>query len=168
MAGPDVSHLSADDATVALRSFPRRFRSALAVGDDEDVEELAQRVGPDGASAVDHLVDATSSLMLLGRALHQLVRTDEPLLHPAVGDPTQRQWDPPPGLDVAALLGMLDDEAVELADEVERVGSQDWSRSGRVADGGELSALDVVREAVRTASVDLAGVESAMAAARRS
>ena len=68
---------------------------------------------------------------------------------------------------MAALLGMLDDEAGELAGEVERVGSQDWSRTGRVADGGELGALDVVREAVRTASVDLAGVEAAMAAARR-
>lgn len=166
MAGLDVSHLSADDAVTALRSFPRRYRAALVVPEDESVDELALRVGPDGHSAMDHLVDATSSLMLLGRALHQLVRTEEPLVHPAVVDPTQRQWEPPPGLDVASLLDLLGDEVEDLVGEVGHVGSPDWSRTGRVADGGEVTALDVLREAVRTVADDLRGVEAAMAAAR--
>lgn len=166
MAGLDVSHLSPDDAVTALRSFPRRYRSALVVGEDDDVDELAHRVGPEGASTVDHLVDATSSLLLLGRALHQLVRSDDALVHPAVVDPTQRQWEPPPGLDVATLVEMLGDEVDDVVAEAGRTGSQDWSRTGRVADGAEVSALDVLREAVRTVADDLRGVEVAMAAAR--
>lgn len=166
MAGLDVSHLSPDDAVAALRSFPRRFRAALAAAEDDDVEELAHRVGPAGTSAVDHLVDATSALMLLGRALHQVVRSQEPLLHPAVLDPTLRQWDPPPGLDVATLVDLLGDEVDDLVAEIAHVGSPDWARTGRVADGAEITALDVVREAVRTVAEDLRGVESAMAAAR--
>ena len=166
MAGLDVSHLSADDAVTALRSFPRRFRAALAVGDEEDVDELAGRVGPAGHSAADLLVDATSSLVLLDRALLQVVRSDDALLHPAVTDPDLRQWDPPPGLDVTTLVEMLDDEVAELVDEVGRIGSQDWFRTGRVADGAPVSALDVLREAVRTVGEDLHGVQAAMAAAR--
>jgi hypothetical protein len=167
VTGLDVSRLSADDAVAALRSYPRRFRAAVAVGDDDDVVELAGRVGPAGTSGHDHLVDAASSLMVLGRALHQVVQEAEPLLHPAVVDPTARQWAPPPGLGVADLVGMITDEATELADTASRVSTFDWHRTARVADGPTVTALDVVREAVRTCSEALRGLERAMASARR-
>lgn len=167
MTGLDVSRLSAADAVTALRTYPRRYRAALAVGDDDDVDELALRLGPDGTSAHEHLVDAASSLMLLGRALRQVVHEQAPLLHPAVVDPAARQWTPPPGMSVADLVEMVTDEATEIADLAERVGTFDWDRTARVADGPEVRALDVLREAVRTAADDLRRLESTMEAARR-
>ena len=167
MDGLDVSHLTADDAVTALRSFPRRYRRALRVGDDEDVEELSARIGPDGTCALDHLIDATSSLMLLGRALHQALRTVDPLLHPAVADPGLRAWDPPPGLDVADLLDLLDDEVDQVVATAGTAGSDDWSRTARVADGPTLHTLDILREAARTLATDLRAAEAALGAARR-
>lgn len=167
MSGLDVSRLSADDAATALRSLARRFRAAVGVGPDEDVDELALRIGPDGVSAHDLLVDAASSLMVLGRALDQVVHAEAPLLHPAVVDPAARDWAPPPGLDVAALVDLVAEEATELADLTGRIGTFDWDRTARVADGPEVRALDVLREAVRTTAEDLRGVEAALVAARR-
>lgn len=55
--------LTPDDAAVAVRSFPRRFRAVFARPDDADesfdLDEAARRTGSDGQSAVDHLVAAT-------------------------------------------------------------------------------------------------------------
>lgn len=165
MAGLDVSNLSPDDAIAALRSFPRRYRAAIAVDDDADVDELAGRVGPAGRSGHDALVDATSSLVVLTEAVRQVLRQDAPLLHPAATDPSARDWAPPPGVDVATLADMLDDELGELTSLAEQVATFDWDRTGTVAGGGDVSALDLVREAVRTASEDLRVLEAAMGAA---
>lgn len=166
MAGLDVSHLSPDDAVVALRSFPRRYRAALEVDPDDDVDELACRMGPAGTSALDAIVDATSSLVLLTEALRQVLRTDDPVLHPAAFDVDARQWSPPPGIDVATSIEMLEDELHDLVSLVERAGTFEWSRPATLVGGGSASAIDVVREAVRTAADDLRRVEGAMAAAR--
>ena len=44
-------------------------------------------------SALDHAVRATRTLSLLGRAVEQALVDDDAVLHPAVGDPAQREWD---------------------------------------------------------------------------
>lgn len=169
MAQLDVSKLTGADAAVAIASYPRRFRSAFAWSPDEEVElaELASRIGPDGSSAHDHLVDAVSTLMVLGRAIHQVIHSDEPLLHPAVSDPTHRRWDPPPGMTVEDLLDLLESEMEAISAVLRDLRSRDWDRTGRVADGPTVTALDLAREAVRTASEDLRAATVAMEAARK-
>lgn len=166
MAGIDVSRLTGGDVTAALGSFPRRYRAALVVDPEDDPEELAGRIGPEGHSAHDLVLDAVSSLVVLGRALHQVVHEDEPLLHPAVVDPSARTWAPPPGMTTADLVGMLDEECQELVGLLTDLRAGDWDRAGRVADGDRVTTLALAREAVRTASEDLRGVETAMRAAR--
>ena len=66
MSSLDLSRLSAGDAEVALRSFGRRYRAELhPVGDDDRIDEIATRVGPDGESALDVVSDVTRTLGLL-------------------------------------------------------------------------------------------------------
>lgn len=166
----DVSRLSAPDAEVALRTFGRRFRTVFApvAGDPDGLDGLAARLGPAGRSATDHLTDAVRSLAMLGQALHQILFAEAPVLHSGVVDAAARGWEPVPGERVEALLDELADEATAMADATAKVSGRDWSRTGTVAghDGRTVSALDVLREAVRTCATDLDGATAALAAAR--
>jgi hypothetical protein len=167
MSAPDVSRLSAPDAAVALRSYPRRFRSAvLPIADDPTVEALAERIGPGGHSAVEIVVAVANSWVLLGQALRQVLISDDAVVHAGVTDPGQREWEVPTGTSVDGALDRLADEADTLAAATDAVSSRDWSRTATVAGGGEVSAIDLVREAVRTGAQGLADAEAAVAAAR--
>ena len=121
MAPLDLSRLSGPDAVVALRSYPRRFRAAaVPVEGDPLVEEWSGRIGPEGTSALDTVVATANTWALLGRALHEVLVQDDPVLHAAVADPHERSWPLPPGTTVTDALDRLGDEADQLADAVER------------------------------------------------
>jgi hypothetical protein len=164
----DLSRLSRPDAVAALRSYARRFRSVVLPTDDPDTEERAYQVGPDGHAALDHVVHVTSAAVLLGRALRQVLTERDPVLHPAVTDPEQRTWDPPPGTTIAEALERLDDEFTTLATQVDAIEPTDWDRSAPVAGGGTVTAADVVREAVRTGADGLRRTTAVVDAVRRS
>jgi hypothetical protein len=167
MSVPDVSNLAAPDAVVALRSYPRRFRNAvLPINDDPTVEAFAERIGPDGHSAVEVVVSVANSWVLIGQALRQVLINDDAVVHGGATDPAQREWEVPPGTSVDGALDRLADEATALADAVDAVPSRDWSRTGTVAGGATVTALDLVREAVRTGSQGLADAEADIRAAR--
>ena len=156
------------DAVVALRSLERRFRGLFAGReDDESPDDLAHRIGPDGHAAIDHVVAATRGITFLGRALEQLLVEDDPALHPAVVDRTAREWGDPPGGTVEERLAELAGEADTLADRVEHVPASDWSRHARVAgNDADVSALDVLWDAVDNAVEHLRDAERTMAAVR--
>ncbi len=167
--GLDLSRESPADIAVTLRSLPRRFGEALAAHDDEtddDVGALARVVGPDGLSALDHVADTGRTLALLGGALTQVVAGKRPVLHDAAVDPAARRWEIAAS-DLEGELALLADEALDLAGRVERTAPDQWSEVGRVVGGGERTALDLAREAVRTAITGLRATEAAMATARR-
>lgn len=165
--GLDVSRLTPQDAIAALRSYPRRYRATvLPIADDPDVEELVHRVGPDGHAALDIVVATTNTWVLLGRTLHQILVEEHPVVHPAVTTPSDREWETPAATTAATALELLTAEAGSLADAVERVTAREWGRVGAVAGGGEVSALDVVREAVRVGADNLRAAESTLAAVR--
>jgi len=165
----DVSRLAAPDTSAAIRSLARRI-AALCSADPDDLDQhlddLAHRLGPDGVSAHDLLVDATSTLMLLGRAFDQVLLHDDSVLHPAVTDPSHRRWDPPAQLPVTELVDLLDEEANTLADRIDAVPTFGWNRKGRIADQEVVEAVDIAREAVRSLIDDRAGIERALRAAR--
>lgn len=165
MAALDLTRLTRPDAVVALRSYASRFRAAIRPTDDPETEELAEQIGPDGHAALDHVVAAANTFVLLGRALHSTLYGDQPTLHAAVTDPARRDW-PEPGLSVEAALDRLDEEAAALAAAVERAEPRAWKRTARVAGGGEIVAFDVVREAVRAGAEHLRDATAAVAAAR--
>ena len=158
--------VSPSDGAVALRSLPRRFRSALRPTDDDNLEEFAQRVGSGGMSPLDYLVDTNRSLPFLQRALEQVLREDSPVLPPAVLDASAREWPGAPG-SLDDELDLLKTEAEAFASRVERVPSADWTRAGTVAGGGEVTALQVLDEAVRTAIADLKSAQTTLNEVRR-
>lgn len=109
--------LTPDDAAVAARSFPRRFRAVLArPGDDErfDPDELARRPGRDGHSAADHLCSAIARLT----ATDESVRTRSPV-------PAADAHDD--GRAVATLLDELESAATTAADRIDAVPNDQWS-----------------------------------------
>lgn len=167
MNTPDLSRLGAVDLATALRSYPRRFREAIdraARAQGIPPEEVVCRPGPDGTTGTDHLLDAVSTLTLVEQALTEVLRTDDPALHPGVLDPTHRQWAPPSGLSLATLLEMLDDQCDDLADAVDAVPGPDWDRRGHLADGPEVLAIDLAREAVRVGAANLRALGESLAA----
>ncbi len=165
--GHDLSNLSPTDVAVTMRSLPRRFGEALAARDDEDAEALARVMGPDGASALDHVADAGRMLALFGGALAEVVSGRQPVLHAAITDPGARRWEHD-ATDLEGELSLLAEEAESLAGRVERTAAEQWTEVGRVVGGTELTALDLAKEAVRVAIAGLHATEAAMAAARRS
>ncbi len=167
MDGLDVSRLAAVDIAVALRSYPRRFRETLASVSQArglPAEELVGRIGADGHCGMDLLLDVVNTLTLLDRSLDEVLRADDPALHPGVLDPSLRDWAPPPGLSLETLLDMLDDQCADLAAAVDEVSSVDWVRSAHIADGPSLTAITIAQEATRVGAEGLRAFESALRA----
>ncbi|MGK2949123.1 MAG: hypothetical protein ACSLFP_11150 [Acidimicrobiales bacterium] len=156
------------DAVVALRSLPRRFRALFAgLGDDESPDDLAHRVGGAGRSAADHIVAARSDLTFFGRAVEQVLTDDEPALHPALDDATQRDWPDAAGA-IHERLDELSETAEALAQRLEHVGASQWARRGTVASGGlELSAADLVWRGVDSALEHRQAAEQVLGEVRR-
>jgi len=141
MSGLDLSHLSPDDAVAALRSYPRRFR------------ELVQSVEPQDlpAAVPEHIDHVARSLALLGESLRQVLVQDQAVLVPAVADDNAREWSFAGSSSVEDLLAFVDMECNALAEAARNVSADAWRRTGTVAgSSAPMSALDILREAVRT------------------
>jgi hypothetical protein len=157
--GHDVSRLSPSDAIAALRSFPRRFRAAMAVV-DEETEEALHRPGPDGLSAHDHVDGAGRELGRLAAAIDRVLDQDRPVLDADLldedrGRPLASTTTPSMAVDSVSR------EAEALADRVAHVDAESWGRVGIVPGRGEIAALDLLREAARRTAVHLAAAERA-------
>jgi hypothetical protein len=153
VAGLDLSRLGPDDAVAALRSYPRRFREVLT---SVEPDELPQ-------DAVEHADHVARSLAMLAEAVRQVVVQEEPTLLPAVADDAARQWAFDGSSAVDDVLAFLSMEAEAFADAIGGVPADAWSRTGTVAGSGQrLSALDIVREAVRTGADHLRATEQAI------
>lgn len=164
----DLTRLSPNDAATALRSYPRRFRSAFApVDDDENLEETARAEGPDGVSAISAASDTVRTWQMLGEALRQIRVADTPIVARAVIDPAERDWETPGPDTVAEVLALLDEGAIALADAAGAMAGDQWTRSADVSEGGSVTAIDVVKEAVRVGHDGLEQVERTLAAVRR-
>lgn len=155
------------DAVVALRSLGRRYRGLFAgLGDDESPDDLAHRNGSDGRSAADHVVAATRTITFLGRALEQVLVEEDPVLHPAVADPAEREWPDAEGA-VEARIDELAAEAERLADRVAHVPATDWDRHARVAGhDATASATVILWDAVDTAVAHLKDAQRTLAEVR--
>lgn len=149
------------DAVVALRSLERRWRGLFAgLSEDESADDLAYRVGSDGASALDHAVRATRTLSLLGRAVEQALADDDAVLHPAVGDVSLRVWDDQALSSVNDAIDELAHEAEHLAERVSHVTASEWQRNARVAgQDADVSVLDVLWDAVDSSVAELSSAE---------
>ena len=151
MSTYDLSSLAPSDAEVALRSFPRRFREVLApLGDDENIDELASRRGPDGSSALDQLATLSDRWALQEAALRQILVADAPAVPAAAVDQSLAVPDGSPvPARIAPALQRLQATATSLAASVAATPSGGWTRVGRAGADREITTLDLAREAVR-------------------
>jgi hypothetical protein len=148
------------DAVVTLRSLGRRYRELFdGLRGDESADDLAHRNGTDGRSALDHVVAATRTITFLGRALDLVLVEDDPVLHPAVAEPAEREWPDATGA-VDERIAELAWEADALADRASRVAAHDWTRQGRVAGhDATVSAASVLWDAADSAITHLRAAE---------
>jgi hypothetical protein len=154
MSALDLSHLSPDDAVAALRSYPRRFRELITSVPLDDL--------PD--AVLEHADHVARSVALLGEALRQVLVQDRPVLHPGIASDTEREWSMPSTTSAETVLDFLQVECDAMADTIRDVTADAWNRTGLVAGADrEVSALDLVREAVRTGSDHLRSAQSLLA-----
>jgi hypothetical protein len=161
-------HLSPADAAVALRSLDRRYRAVfLGHEDDEAPDELAHRQGPDGWSALAHVVAAARGLATCSESIARVIAEEAPVLEPSAVDPDRIPADPSPTGSVDERVSELAWEADALADRVERTRAEQWARVGVVRTHRQtVGALDVLRVAVSLAVEHLRGAERVLDAVR--
>jgi hypothetical protein len=163
----DVSNLAPQDAVVALRSYPRRYREVLApIKDDDNQEAMAARPGPEGRSAIDIVVDTARALEQARAALDAVRVADEPEVPAELGDPS-RPSAGGGGADIAGALAQLTAAAEPLADLAARFPAGDWDRTGRLAGTRRsISALELLRDAVALGSDNLQQASATLRAVR--
>jgi hypothetical protein len=156
-SGLDDSQISPQDVVVTLRSLPRRFTAALATPDDENRPDdlLHRRPASGGLSAIEHAAWTAQALGRLHDALHQILVHNNPRvsLPPLSPDPATLPTD----VESASreeVVNQISAVALALADEVEGVSGQDWTRTGQL-NGTTITALDVARGAVQLAIAHL-------------
>ena len=160
--GLDLSTVNPPDALAALRSYPRRYRAALATpeGDDDDPEAVARRrPAPEEWSALEHTTHVADAFRLLDEAIRRAVVAEGSIVAP--------WWEGPPPVpaSVRAALDALTEAADHLADTVGSVPSDAWGRTALV-DGTGRDVLWLAREGVHQGAHHLRDVERVLRAAR--
>lgn len=165
--GLDLSALSPQDAVVALRSYPRRYRALLEpITDDDNLERLAARPGPDGISAMDHAAETARRLTVAAAALQQIAVSDDPEVPDAAGNAASPVGVPTGPVSLPWVLDQVQAGALAVADAADRYPADAWGRSGTLEGGGRVTALDVLLEAVRSGAENLRRAEHAIGSAR--
>lgn len=155
MADHPYTKLSPADAAVALRSLERRFRdaatSAVVTLDDEpdeaEIDEIANRTGADGRSAIDHVVAARiridTALTSLQKALvspsHQI---DTELLELGLVGELQHSGR------LSTEIDTLATSAATLAETVDSADVTNWVDERSTTSGSTSTPLAIVQATV--------------------
>jgi hypothetical protein len=169
MSGDRYASLAPANVAAALRSMPRRHREVLH-GDpplDPDKDLLAPSPAGDGRSILDVVVDTVRTLSVLQRALERTVLSDRPVLHRGVLDRRARDWSDHPATTLDYELGQLDDVTESFAARIDAVAPGDWLRSATLTGGADVTAVELAREAARTAAENLRIIERIVADLRQ-
>ncbi|HVF32355.1 MAG TPA: DinB family protein [Acidimicrobiales bacterium] len=163
-----ASRVTPEEAVLALRSFPSRWRQALAVHlDDTDPEAvIAARPTALDWSALEHAGHVRDVLHALDIRLQRVLREDEPVL-------PETHVTPPSGANeqgFAVVMAALTVSTDQFSQTIELTPSAAWGRRARRS-GRPVTALDLIREAVhegthhlKLASQTLSRVRAAAAA----
>ena len=140
-----ASRVTPEEAVVALRSFPTRWRNALAVHlDDPDPEAvLTGRPTASDWSALEHAGHVRDVLHALDIRLQRVLREDEPVL-------PDTHVTPPSGANeqgLAVVLAALTVSTDQFSQTIELTPSAAWHRRAHRA-GRMITGLDLIREAV--------------------
>ncbi|CAB4940342.1 MAG: hypothetical protein F2520_03185 [Actinobacteria bacterium] len=162
----DHTPIAPSDATIALRSFPRRYSALVLPIADPVMEARSQQVGPEGVSALELTADTVRTWLIQREALRQTQVHDFPIFHPAILDPAERNWHNPVVDSCDAVLDQLADLATDLADDLGSIHGDQWYRSGTIAGGGSVTALEILDAAVVVGAENLRRIERILASIR--
>ena len=165
--GLDYDTVSPPDAKVAVRSFPRRYRTALAAALEDEADEGLVRRRPDETtwSALEYTVHVADLFELFATIIRRMYDETAPTLD--FWDPDERAaTERYNEADPRATLDRLDAAATKLAAELERVDADGWSRTATFP-WGERDLLMMTRNAVHEGSHHLRDVEGVLDRARR-
>jgi hypothetical protein len=162
--GIDPDTINPPDAIAALRSFPRRWRSALGlVADDPSASELVRRRSGDSLSALEHARNTVDLLESTREQVRRTRREERPNLGDGGTSASRQLDDGDDALDTA--LGTIGDHAPALAHALEELPAEDWRRSA-ILDGREVTILSMAQHAVAGCANHLRAAEKALRAAR--
>lgn len=165
--GLDYDTISPPDTKVAIRSYPRRYRSALASAMDDESDEGLVRRRPDDTtwSALEYTVHVADVYEHFAPAFRRMYEESHPTID--FWDPDERAEAERYGeQDPAAALDRLDAAAEQLAQVLDRVDADAWSRTATFP-FGERDLLRMARNAVHEGSHHLRDVERVLDVARR-
>ena len=156
--GFDAGSVSPEDAAVAIRSYPRRYRALLA-GLDEQDDALLLEAPPDGGlSAAGHAAHVADTFDACAEAIEQITTAEGPTV---ALDPTN------PSIDsVDDALSRLSHAATALALTIEGVHGRTWKRTGMTGANGEITALQVAQHAVHDGHHHLKAIPKVLEAVR--
>ncbi len=164
--GLEYDTISPPDAAVAIRSFPRRYRAALAGALEDESDEGLIRRRPDATtwSALEYSAHVADLFELFSSVVRRMY--DE-------SDPTIEFWDVDErarteaynDADPRAVLDRLDAAATQLVAEIDRVDADGWHRTGEFP-FGQRDLLQMVRNAVHEGSHHLRDLSAVLDRAR--
>ncbi len=162
--GFDYGTVSPRDASGAIRTFPRRYRSVLtSFEDDEDLEEIIrQRPAADVWSALEYTAHVAQTIDLMAPNLRQIITEDNPFLYTFDPD-TQVEEQSYNNWTLLQALGELESACADMSMAIEYVPSSEWNRVGTF-DSGEREAIDVARDAVHEGAHHLRDIKRNLSA----
>jgi hypothetical protein len=156
--GLDYDTISPDDAKVAIRSYPRRYREVLGQIDDPAREEmLRRRPSADVWSALEYTAHVADALDDMAGVFTRMINEDTPSLSgwdPDERAAQQRYNDQDP----AQVLNDLDAAAEKAASALDRATPRDWHRTGHF-DWGDRDLITMIRNAVHEGYHHLRDIE---------
>ena len=164
--GLDYDTISPQDAVVAARSFPRRYRGLLATPGSADGPDAVFRRRPDPTtwSALEYTAHVADRLDHLGPAIRHITFEEHPSLpvFDNIERATSQRYNE---LERTEVLGWLELTCVDLATILEGVPADDWTRTGSLA-GVDRNAITLARDAVHEGSHHLRDVQRVLNAVR--
>lgn len=165
--GLDYDTVKPGDAKAAIRSFPRRYRAALAAAMEDDTDEglIRRRPEPGVWSALEYAAHVADIFDCMADIVRDMRTKDRPTLDMFDADERATsaryaEQDPNDVLDRLAANGE------RLASEVEAVEPDDWTSRTATFPWGDRDLLTMVRNAVHEGSHHLRDVERVLDAAR--
>ena len=164
--GIDYDTLAPGDLGVAVRSYPRRFRSALTTFDDQEDEDALLRRSPSPGvwSALAYTAHVADVFAWHADALRRMLEAAAPTIASPGGDDSA--WEAAANASSRdAVLDRLEDEAARLASVMDDVRGGDWTRTATFA-WGERDLLTTARNAVHEGHHHLRDVERVLGEVR--
>ena len=163
--GLDYDTISPLDGTVAIRSFPRRYRSTLAEALEDEADEslIRRRPQPDVWSALEYTAHVVDVFAASAGWVREVRMKDRPTL----AFPSDRLFPTVEGGGGSTddTLRALATAAEDLAKELDRVEGDGWQRVGSYP-WGERDVLATMRNAVHEGSHHLRDVDRVLTSVR--